>query len=130
GDDHAEPRIASAGDAGELDAVHRSSEADVGHQEHERGRKLVEHRLRGFRALALDHVVIAFLEQRADHLPLKRVVLHDERRGARGIRLAHWKLPKMDFADLSLVKNESAGWFGSNLRKCGNGAGSLLNLSA
>ncbi|HEV2153694.1 hypothetical protein [Bradyrhizobium sp.] len=61
----------------EIDAVHLSNQVDVGDDQ---GRALRLQRERGsLGVLALQHLEIAFLEQRREHLALNVVVLDDDR---------------------------------------------------
>ena len=62
----------------ELDPVHPPGQTDIGDHQHQRAREFVQHQFGGFGAFALDHVVIALLQQHANHFALHRVVLNDE----------------------------------------------------
>jgi len=89
GHDHVDIRIIFLGDVRELDSVHAAGKCDVGHQQDEAAAIMLQHQFSGFRAFALDHVVIALFQQHADHLALHRVILDDQGCGSKRLRLSH-----------------------------------------
>ena len=80
-------------DLRQLDAVHGAGQIDVGQKRGQAAADMVEHKGRGFAALALDHVHLAFSEQCHDALALKRVVFDDQCDLLVGLRLRHKKSP-------------------------------------
>ena len=76
----AQHRIVRARKMGEFDAVHPAGQADVGDQQG--WMTGLDGQQRGFGVLALDHVEIAFLQQRRNDVALNVVVLNHDRGAA------------------------------------------------